>query len=249
VDLWQACGGVGLIRPVGGTLRRLVESQEEVATSRLVGSLERQAVLEALLETTKPLLRRGTEGLHYLLAAPFRYPPLRHGSRFGTRAEPGIFYGSLAVPTVLSEAAYYRLVFWHGMASPPPAPIVTQHTLFSARYRTELGVQLQRPPCDAHRSALAHPADYAAPQAVGAAMRAAGVQAFAYRSARDPAGGVNVALFGPEALASTKPDGLEPWLCETSGEIVRFLARRGRAFHEMSVAAFLVDGRLPQPAV
>jgi hypothetical protein len=249
VDLWQACGPAGLVRPIGGILYRLVESQEEVATSRLVGSLERQAMLEALLEATKPHLRSGTERLHYLLAAPFRYPPLRHGSRFGTRAEPGIFYGSLAVPTVLSEAAYYRLVFWHGMASPPPAPLVTQHTLFSARYRTGQGVQLQRPPCDAHRSALAHPADYAAPQSIGAAMRAAGVQGFEYRSARDPAGGVNVGLLAPEALASTKPTGLEPWLCETSGESVRFRPRGGNAVHELPVTNFLVDGLLPQPAV
>jgi hypothetical protein len=249
VDLWQACGGVELIRPVGGTLRRLVESQEEVATSRLVGSLERQAVLEAMLETTKPRLRVGTEVLHYLLAAPFRYPPLRHGSRFGTRAEPGLLYGSLAVPTVLAEAAYYRLVFWQGMASPPPAPLVTQHTLFSARYRTAQGVQLQRPPCDAHRRVLAHPAEYAATQAIGAAMRSGDVQAFEYRSARDPAGGVNVALLALEALASTKPTGLEPWLCETSGEGVRFLARGGKSLHAFAADAFLVDGRLPQPAV
>jgi len=40
--------------PLAGELRRLVESQEEVATSRLVSSLARQAVLEDLLETTKP---------------------------------------------------------------------------------------------------------------------------------------------------------------------------------------------------
>lgn len=249
MDLWQACGGAERIRPIGGTLRRLVESQEEVATSRLVGSLARQAVLEAMLETTKPALRPGTERRHYLLAAPFRYPPLRHGSRFGTRGEPGIFYGALAVPTVLAEAAYYRLVFWRGMASPPPAAIVTQHTLYSARYRTERGVQLQRAPCDTHRIALAHPADYTATQAIGAAMRAAGVQAFEYASARDPGGGVNVALFAPEALASRKPSALEPWLCETSGERVRFLARGGGGLHEFPATAFLVEGRLPQPAV
>jgi hypothetical protein len=249
VDLWQACGGAGLVRPIGGTLRRLVESQEEIATSRLVGSLERQAVLETLLEATKPPLRPGTEGLHYLLATPFRYPPLRRGSRFGTRAEPGILYGALAVPTALSEAAYYRLVFWHGMASPPPAPIVSQHTLFSARYRTERGVQLQLPPCEGHRGALAHPADYAATQAVGAAMRAAGVQAFEYRSARDPSGGLNVGLFGPEALASAKPAPLEAWLCETSGETVRFLARGGQNLLAFGADTFLVGGRLPQPAV
>ena len=55
---------------LAGTLRRLVESQEQVATSRLVASLTHQAQLEELIEATEPALRPGTENLHYLLAAP-----------------------------------------------------------------------------------------------------------------------------------------------------------------------------------
>jgi hypothetical protein len=249
MDLWGTCGGEACIQPIRGTLRRLVESQEQVATSRLVGSLDRQAVLEAMLESSKPPLRPGTERLHYLLATPFRYPPLRYGSRFGTRAEPSLLYGALSVPTVLAEAAYYRFVFWHGMQVPPPAPLVTQHTLFTARYRTPRGVRLQAPPWDAERERLTDPARYTETQALGAAMRAAGVDAFEYPSARDSGRGVNVALFGPAALASTKPAALESWLAETSAERVRFLARSGPGVHEFPLATFLVDGRLPQPAL
>lgn len=249
MDLWRACGGEARIQPIRGTLRRLVESQEQVATSRLVGSLDRQAVLEAMLEASKPPLRPGTERLHYLLATPFRYPPLRHGSRFGSRAEPSLLYGALSVPTVLAEAAYYRFVFWHGMQAPPPGPLVTQHALFAARYRTPRGVRLHTPPWDAHRDRLADPARYGPTQALGAAMRAAGVEAFEYPSARDPGRGVNVALFAPAALASTKPTAIESWLAETSAERVRFLARSGTGVHEFPLATFLVDGRLPQPAI
>ncbi|MCU0936948.1 MAG: RES family NAD+ phosphorylase [Gammaproteobacteria bacterium] len=249
MDLWGTCGGEACIQPIRGTLRRLVESQEQVATSRLVGSLERQALLEGMIEASKPPPRPGTERLHYLLATPFRYPPLRHGSRFGTRAEPSLLYGALSVPTVLAEAAYYRFVFWHGMQVPPPAPLVTQHTLFTARYRTPRGVRLQAPPWDAERERLADPARYADTQALGAAMRDAGVEAFEYPSARDPRRGVNVALLGPAALASTRPSALESWLAETSAERVRFLARTGAGVHEYVLATFLVDGRLPQPAL
>jgi len=249
VDLWQACGAEALLQPVRGTLRRLVESQEQIATSRLVSSLERQAMLEEMLEATKPPVRAGTGRLHYLLATPFRYPPLRHGSRFGTRADSSLLYGSLSVPTVLAEAAYCRFVFWHGMQSSPPAPLVTQHTLFAARYRTALGVRLHAPPCDAHCAALAARTSYGSTQTLGAAMRNAGVEAFEYASARDPGGRINVALFVPAALASSRPTAMEPWLCETSGERVRFLARGGSGLHEFPITTFLVDGRLPQPAV
>lgn len=237
-------------RPVrlSGTLLRLVESQEQVATNQLVRSLDRQALLEDMLESTKPPLRRGAETLHYLLATPFRYPPLKHGSRFGTRNEPSLFYGSRETRTVLFEAAYYRFVFWFGMARAPAGKLDTQHTLFGAAYRTNRGMQLQAPPFAAHRAELASPADYHASQALGSAMRAAGIEAFEFASARDPEGGVNVALFTPAALAGKEPVSQEAWLCELGGERVRFRAARGRDVHDFPLALFLVDGTLPWPA-
>ncbi len=232
--------------PLAGELCRLVESQEEVATSRLVSSLARQAVLEDLLETTKP--PRRDDGLHYLLATPFRYPPLKHGSRFGSRHEPSLFYGSRATRTVLAEAAYYRFVFWHGMRVPPSGKLDTQHTLFGAQWRTAQGLRLQAPPFDAQLVQLTDPADYAATQALGTAMRAAGVEAFEFVSARDAAGGLNVALFTPRALSKKQPAWQEAWLCELTGAHVRFRAARGREVHDFPLAAFQVNGALPWPA-
>ena len=245
---WHAC--LADTRPVklSGTLLRLVESQEQVATSQLVGSLERQAVLESMLEATKPSLRKGTGALHYLLATPFRYPPLKHGSRFGTRSEPSLFYGSLETRTVLAEAAYYRFVFWHGMAQPPAGKLDTQHTLFGAAYRTGQGMQLQALPFADHRAALASPSDYRASQTLGTAMRTAGIEAFEFVSARDPQAGINVALFTPKALAKKEPVSQETWLCELTGERVRFRAARGRDLHDFPLAIFQVAGTLPWPA-
>jgi hypothetical protein len=245
---WQACVADTQPAKLSGTLLRLVESQEQVATSQLVGSLERQAVLESLLEATKPALRKGSEALHYLLATPFRYPPLKHGSRFGTRSEPSLFYGSLETRTVLAEAAYYRFVFWSGMATPPAGKLDTQHTLFGAAYRTGQGLQLQAPPFAEYRAALASPSDYRASQALGTTMRAANIEAFEFVSARDPAAGINVALFTPRAFAKKEPVSQEAWLCEVTGERVRFRAARGRDLHDFPLAIFEVAGRLPWPA-
>jgi hypothetical protein len=245
---WQDCLADSQPVKLSGTLLRLVESQEQVATSQLVGSLERQAVLESLLDATKPPLRKGSEALHYLLATPFRYPPLQHGSRFGTRGEPSLFYGSLEARTVLAEAAYYRFVFWSGMATPPTGKLDTQHTLFGAAYRTAQGLQLQAPPFVDHRAALASPSDYRASQALGAAMRAAGIEAFEFVSARDQQTGINVALFTPRAFAKKEPVSQEAWLCELTGERVRFRAARGRDIHDFPRAIFEVAGVLPWPA-
>ena len=99
----------------------------------------------------------GCEKLHYLLSTPFRYPPLRHGSRFGSSFEPSLLYASRSSDTVLAEAAYYRLVFWQGMAVAPASGLTTQHTLFGGRFKTERGLRLQKPPFDSFRSLLAHP--------------------------------------------------------------------------------------------
>lgn len=245
---WQRYLAEAKPKPLAGTLLRLVESQEQVATNSLVRSLDRQAALEEMLEATKPALRRGTEHLHYLLAAPFRYPPLPHGSRFGTRIEPSLFYGSVSQATVLAEAAYYRCVFWNGMATPPAEKYVTQHTLFGAEYRTLHGIDLRQPPLTRQQKQLTDPADYSASQQLGAALRAAGIAAFEYPSARDPARGSNLALFTPSALEQSAPTSFEPWLCETSAEQVGFYARHGAGVHDFPLALFLAKGKLPQPA-
>jgi hypothetical protein len=245
---WDACLAVAQPQRISGVLLRMVESQEQVATNQLVSSLERQSVLEEMLEATKPPLRTGFEQLHYLLATPFRYPPLKWGSRFGKRHEPSLFYGSLHTKTVLSEAAYYRFLFWHGMATPPRRKLDTQHTMFSAEYGTNQGLRLQDAPFSEHLAALRHPSDYQSSQELGAKMRAAGIQAFEFVSARDPDAGCNVALFTPAAFAKAEPASQTAWLCELSGEHVRFLAVHGKAMHDFSINLFRIAGKLPLPA-
>lgn len=233
---------------VSGTLLRLVEGQSQVATAGLVSSLDRQGLLEEMLESSKPPLPPQADGLHYLLASPFRYPPLKHGSRFGRRHEPSLFYGAQETTTLLAEAAYYRFVFWHGMTVPPPRRLLTQHTLFAAAYRADPGLRLHAPPFAAHREALAHPADYSHSQALGALMRERGVAGFEFFSARDPAGGINVALFTPAAFGAGRPLFQEAWSCETDAGRVAFRAHYGKALHVFPVDLFLVAGVLPQPA-
>lgn len=247
-DLWRACRLESAAKRITGELYRMVESQEQVATMQLVESLEAQSLLEEMLEATKPPTPPGSDGLHYLLYSPFRYPPLQHGSRFGTRHEPSLFYGARAPVTALAESAYYRFVFWHGMENPPSGPIRSAHTLFSARYATARGLRLQEEPCRQHRAVLAHPRDYTATQALGSAMREAGYEAFEFPSARCPNGGNNVALFTPAAFAASQPGELQQWLCETRAENVTFSRAHNRSLHRFAIETFILDGDLPVPA-
>ena len=248
MDIWAACKDAAVFEPLAGELIRIVESQERVATNALVESLEEQALLEDLIEASKPPLPPGTGALHYLLSTPFRYPPLRHGSRFGTRSEPSLFYGSATLDAALAEVAYYRFVFWEAMAVPPASGrFTTEHTVFGARYAARVGARLQAQPFSAFEDRLTDPCRYADTQRLGRDLRRAGIEAFEYRSARDPGRGINVALFQSGAFAEPRPIWQQQWLGETRGERVTFYGEEHgtRLFPR---GAFLVNGALPAPA-
>lgn len=247
-DIWRDWAERVAPATLTGTLWRLVESQQEIATNALVDTLEEQAALERLLEQTKPP-RAGTEHLHYLLATPFRYPPLRHGSRFGRHFEPSLFYGSIQRSALLSEVSYYRFVFAAGLATPFPKPLTTRHTAFSARFRSARGLRLERAPFSAHRAALASPVDYTATQALGSALREHGIGAFTFVSARDPEHNLNAALFEPSALADRTPRAQAPWTCETTAEQVTWREQGAHEVVAFPIHSFLVEGLLPAPAV
>jgi hypothetical protein len=247
-DIWTSCSADARPRALGGEILRLVESQEQVATSRLVRTLAEQELLETMIEASKPSLPQRALRLHYLLATPFRYPPLRYGSRFGGRDEPSLFYAARGLRTVLAESAYYRFVFWQGMSEPPSAPLRTRHTLFGARLRARRAYSLQLPPFDAYRAQLTCRDDYEATQRLGRALRQAGADAIEYVSARDTEQGINVALFTPTAFSRPQPTFREEWLCETRPDQVSFYARPDAGLQLFPLAEFTLDGRLPIPA-
>jgi hypothetical protein len=248
--IWQACADRIELARLRGTLQRAVESQEQVATRALVDNAAEQELLENILEHSKPPLRAGSERLHYLLQTPFRYPPLRHGSRLGARFEPAIFYASLQERTLLAEAAYYRFWFWFGMVTPPPSlQLITQHSVFHAGYDTTRGLRLQDAPFDAYTDVLRSPDDYAETQALGTAMRAAGVKACQYLSARDRHGGINIAVFLPDVFSpANRIRRRQEWSCTTTPARVWFVNIATRATQEFALEQFLVGGAFPAPA-
>src|SRR6185503_12477104 len=181
-SIWTRCAGGSELRTLRLSPWRVVEAQHQVSTRKLVDSAEEQVLLEEMIDRVKP--PDVTKGrLHYLLATPFRYPPLLHGSRFGGRHEPGIWYGSETLRTAFAEVAYYRFVFLEGTRA-DLGVVATQLTSFTARAKTARGVDLTVAPFDAHHAVIASPAKYDATQALGAEMRDAGVELFRYPSAR-----------------------------------------------------------------
>jgi len=247
-NIWTRCAGASELRPLRLSPWRVVEAQHQVSTRKLVDSVEEQILLEDLIDRAKPPDITGGR-LHYLLATPFRYPPLRYGSRFGTRHERGIWYGSETRRAAFAEVAYYRLLFLEG-TSAKLGPLETQLTAFTVRARSARAVDLAAPPFDKFRGAIGSPVRYDATQALGRAMRDAGVELFRYPSARDPEGGVNVGAFAPSVFGSAKPHALETWHCTASRSKVEFAKRDYFVRDAFAFARenFLVAGDLPSPA-
>lgn len=250
-SIWTRCGGASSCRRLEARPWRAVEAQHVVSTRKLVDSDADQRLLEELIEQSKPPPGDDTRGLHFLLFTPFRYPPLPHGSRFGTRAERGIWYGAETLRTCFAEVAYYRLLFLEGTAA-GIAPLLVELTAFRADVLTGRGVDLTAPPFDAHVERISSPTSYRDSQPLGRAMREDGVEVARYRSARDRQGGANLAVLSPAAFARESPRGFQTWIRVADAEAVELSERhhveRRRASFRFPRSDFEVDGTLPSPA-
>lgn len=237
--------------PLAGRFHRVVEAQFRNSTRKLVDSDDEQRVLEELLDArAKAPVPPGFEDLHYLLYTPFRHPPLRNGTRFGTRYERGILYGSKALATAFAEVAYYRLLFLQGPRE-DLGPVPVQLTAFVFGIRARRAVDLARAPFSRRASQISAPDSYAHSQPLGAELRAAGIQACLYLSARAQPAALNLAVFD-NVFVPKRPTREERFRCTADrarvelrsenllGEQLRLVFLREQ---------FLVSGRLPSPAL
>lgn len=246
INIWSEC--VDEIIPVllSGEIFRVVESQEKVATNELVDSFEEQVLLEEMLEVTKPAVPDAAQDLSYLLFTPFRYPPLKYGSRFGQRFEPSLFYASRSIKTALAEAAYYRLHFWFDMSEAPPAgKLSTQHTVFTVNIKTVQGLQLQKLPFAKYEVNLTDKSSYSETQLLGTTMRENNIDAFEFYSARDKDKGLNVGLFSATVFKEKKVAATLNVLCSTDAEGVEFMDENSQVY-SYAVNEFLDNGKFPQ---
>ncbi len=186
-----------------GPVWRIVEAQHIASTMKIVDNRDEQDLLETLLEGSKPAMP-GTAGkLDYLLATPFRYDPLRGGSRFRLVTDPSVFYGAESVRTASAELGYWRWRFLkESVGLEKIGPVA--HTAFRADVRTRV-VDLRKPPFAADARAWSHSTDYSATQSFARVARKAEIGGIFYRSVRDPAPAWCIALLTPQVFSNPKP--------------------------------------------
>lgn len=209
--IWTPEGLSSELRPYERGVWRLVEAQHAVSTRKLVDSNAEQETLEDLIEATKPAIPSECRGFHYLLFSPFRYPPRPNGSRFRRPGQPGVFYAAEELSASAAEMAFYRLLVFAELPDTPWPANPLEFTGFSVGVYSPRSLDLAKPPLDADAPAWRHPVKYEPCQQLADAAREADAEILRYASARDPAGGVCIAVLTCRAFAEKGPRNLESW--------------------------------------
>ena len=223
--MWTPTALASEVRAYKGEVWRVVEAQHRISTNRLTASLADQARLEALAEAAKPDLPKAAQGLHYLLASPFRYGH-RTPSRFRKAdVRPGIFYASEAEATAISETAYWRLRFFLRSPGFEPSSATSEHSSFTIGVRTDRAIDLTRVPFDADAALWTDGEDYSACQDLAEAARAASINLIRTLSARDTQVRCNVVILDPSVFGAREPRPQRTWhLRYEDGRLTAFAA-------------------------
>lgn len=221
MSIWEDCKGSQYCECIELEPWRVVEAQHISSSRDLVDSTEEHDLLEALLDGSKPPVE---DNKHYLIFTPFRYPPLKYGSRFGRTFEPSLWYGSINLSTAFSEVAYYRLKFFADTQASLDY-IELPMTAFKALIQTEQGINLTLPPFKQFEATIAHQSNHIESQNLGSEMRNAGVEAFIFKSARDRDGGHNVGVFSINVFKAKNKayiNSMQNWRCMSNQHGIEF---------------------------
>src|SRR5204863_7906218 len=131
------------------------------------------------------------------------------------------------------------------------APVQVELTAFSFRIAAQRGIDLSQAPFRRFEEQISSPVSYGDSQRLGAEMRASAVQACLYVSARARGRQLNLAVF-ENVFRPPRPLDEDRWTCVAAHERVEFRSQRLLAedqTHAYERQQFLVNGRLPAPAV
>ena len=225
----------GPVVPYAGSLWRLIEEQSRPATMRLVDTDAEQAVLEDLLEESKPPVPEACRHLDYRLWSPFRYGRYPRSSRFRRAGPtPGVWYGSEHVTTALAEAVWGTLQFYSASTETPLPRRPVHRTAIEARVKAPLAVDLTDPGW-AGRGRWDDPDDYSDCLALAEQVRKEGVEAIRYRSVRDPEARANVAVLTCPAFEKPAQTASQSWQILFRPGLVRAYCETTRSNHSYAV--------------
>ncbi|WP_440616429.1 RES family NAD+ phosphorylase [Cysteiniphilum sp. 6C5] len=225
------------------TVYKSIETQNTASTLKLTnGNIQEQERLEQLLEEkAKPNTKYVDH--HYLIYTPFRYPPLKYGSRFGSIYEKSLWYGSSNKETSLSESAFYFFNF--NRQANINDTLYFERTVFSVQCNIQNFLDLTKIKRLDHKL-LTSKNSYAYTQQLSKSMRKNSIEAFLYESARY-SGNKNFASYTPNVFKKNSLKIMPTYIgVFTPKEITYKSTIHHDEVYTYSVDDFLDDSRLPK---
>jgi len=232
--------------PYTGTAWRLVEAQHQVSTLKLVDTLAEQAILENLIEATKPFIPPECRHLNYLLSTPFRYSAeYPKGSRFRRAGKTlGVFYAAEHIETAIAEMAFYRLLFFAESPATPWPEGIAEYTAFAVSINTKAYIDLTLPPLVYDRQRWLDPLDVEPCQTLADECRLADIELIRYQSVRDPLSRANLAVLTCRAFGASTPVDRTTWRMRLSQSGVQAICEFPRISVEFDEQSFIADQRI-----
>ena len=212
---------------------------------KLTDSLKEQAVLESLLEKTKPPIPPDCGRLDFLLMTPFRYSRQNPwGSRFRRpNAEAGVLYAAKHPETAIAETVFHRLRFFADSPQTPWPQNAAEYTAFCIQLRARRAIDLTAFAADEIADIL-DPVDYTAGQKFSESAREAGIELIKYPSVRDSDHRANLAMLSPAAFAKPEPTGRQSWRIYLDGNGARAICEAPNLSLAFGRDAFDADPRM-----
>jgi hypothetical protein len=214
---------------------------------KLTDSLAEQALLESLIEETKPPIPPDCVHLRFLLMTPFRYSLSNPwGSRFRRPHAPdGVFYAAEHADTAIAEMSFHRLLFFAESPKTPWPQNPGEYTAFAVEVQSDRALDITAEPFRSDAS-IFEPVDYNGGQAFADQARQAAIEIIKYPSVRDPEKRPNLAILKPTAFSHPEPVDRQSWR-------IHLDANGARALREMpprSIAfgrdTFSADSRIAE---
>lgn len=246
LHIWTPDALSSELRSYNGDCWRLVEAQHQVSTLNLVDTLAEQAVLEELIESTKPTIPIDCRHLDYLLTTPFRYGSVYpNGSRFRRAGmTDGVYYAAETPETAVAEMAFYRLLFFAESPLTPWPADASELTAFSATVGTKKLIDLTIAPLNQDHAVWTGVDTYTECQSLAETTRQAGGEIIRYLSVRDPQKGLNLAILTCLAFTEPRPKHRQTWRMRLSASGVQAICEFPRNALEFSPEAFAADPRI-----
>jgi hypothetical protein len=211
-NIWTAAALSSSATNLAGRCWRVVEAQHQVSTMKLTDSLAEQAILENLIEETKPQAPAECAPLHYLLMTPFRYSRANPwGSRFRRPNAPdGVFYAAEHPATAIAEMSFHRLLFFAESPQTPWPQNAGEYTAFAVEFGSGHALDMTIAPFR-DDTKIFDPVNYDAGQSFADEARGAAIDVLKYASVRDPEKRPNFALLKPHVFLQPEPVDRQSW--------------------------------------